>query len=607
MCHCDSMLKKLAVLSLAAAASLAAQTNWRKVGGTTFEAGLAAPATGAVAAVWFSTDGGKLYAYTLSGNTWETADFETWSRATSPAPHPNNAVAGLRAPESGRTVAAPGGIVYALGTNIFRSEDNGRTWVNLTGFKGQSVIGAGQNDLAVSPRDSQFIVVANAWGVWSSHDGGLSWSGLNDNLPNLGISEIQSVGNGIKAALFGLGNSRLAPAAVNWEPLGGNPDYSAVSKALNATITAMAVAGDTAYAGSNDGRIWVSLDKQANWTISPNQAGGPIERIFADPTAANVAFVASSGRNRSILRTINSGQFWDDITGALGENPAHGITADRAAGAIYVATDRGVFLARADLNALGAVSTWTAISGLPEAIARDVKLAGTHLFAAIDGYGLYSTSTPSLTGTARLVSAADLNERPAAPGALFSLVGSKIQSAHAGDLNIPVLASADEESQIQVPFEATGTQLSVSLVSAASSKTMTVPLRAVSPAIFLDRNEAPILMDADTGLMLEAKLSLHPHEKIQLLATGLGKTTPNWPTAVPAPAENPPSVAASVQVFLSGRPIDVTRATLAPGYVGLYLIEMELPSILDAGSAELYLSADGVESNHVRVYLAARN
>jgi uncharacterized protein (TIGR03437 family) len=601
------MLKKLAVSLLAATVSLAAQTNWRKVGGTTFEAGLAAPATGAVASVWFSPDGGKLYAHTISGNTWETADFETWSKAVAPSPHPNNAVAGLRAPESARGIAGPGGILYALGANLLRSEDNGRTWVNLTGYRGQSVIGVGQNDLAVNPRDPQFVVVANAWGVWSSHDGGMSWLGLNDNLPNLSISEIQSVGNGIRATLFGLGNSLLAPATATWEPLGGGPDYSAISKTLSAAITAVAVVGDTAYAGSNDGRIWVSRDRQATWTVSPNQAGGAIERIFADPTAANIAFVASSGTSRSILRTINSGQFWDDITGVLSENPAHGVAADRATGAIYVATDRGVFLARADLNALGTVSTWTALSGLPDTAARDVKLAGTHLFAATEGYGLYSASTPLLTGTVRLVSAADLNERPAAPGALFSLVGGKIQSARAGDLNVPVLASADEESQIQVPFEATGAQLSLSLVGAASSRTMTLPLRAVSPAIFLNRNETPILMDADTGLMLEPKLSLRPHSRIQLLATGLGKTTPNWPTAVPAPAENPPAVAASVQVFLGGRPIDVTRATLAPGYVGLYLIEVELPSILDAGAAELYLSVDAVESNHVRVYLASAN
>jgi uncharacterized protein (TIGR03437 family) len=601
------MLKRLAVLFLAAAASLAAQTNWRKVGGSSFEASLAGPATGPVVSVWFSQDGGKLFVRSLSGNTWETADFETWSRAAAPSPHPNNAVSGMRAPESARVIGAPGGMLYALGANLFRSEDNGATWINLTGYRGQAVIGAGQNDLAVNGRDPQFIVVANAWGVWASHDAGLSWSGLNENLPNLSISEIRSVGNGVIANLFGLGESRLAAGGTTWEPLGGAPDYSAASRVLNATVTALATAGDTAFAGSSDGRLWTSRDKQATWTLSPSQAGGPIERISVDPAAPNMALVASSGRTRSILRTINYGQFWDDITASLSENPAHGIAADRVAGAIYVATDRGVYLARADLNALGSVSAWTAVNGLPDAPVRDVKVAGPHLFAALDGYGLYSASTPMLTGTMRLVSAADSAERAGAPGALFSLMGGKIQSAKAGDLNVPVLASANEESQIQVPFEATGTELRLLLSSQAASTTMTLPLKAVSPAIFLDRNEAPVLMDADSGLMLESKLALHPRARIQLLATGLGRTTPNWPTAIPAPAENPPAVSASVQIFLGGRPIEVSRATLAPGYVGLYLIEMELPAILDSGAADLYLTADGVESNRVRVYLASGN
>jgi uncharacterized protein (TIGR03437 family) len=605
VCHRDSMLKKLAVLFLAATAALAAQTNWRRVGGSSFEAGLAAPATGPVVSVWFSLDGGKLFSRTLSGHTWETADLESWSRAIDPPPHPNNASAGLRAPENSRTVAGPRGTSYALGANLFRSEDNGRTWINLTGYRGQSVIGAGQNDLAVSPADPRFIVVANAWGVWASHDSGLTWSGLNEQLPNLAISEIQSIGNGVKATLGGLGDSRLTPGATTWEPLGGGPDYASLSKALSATITALTSSGDTAYAGSIDGRIWVSRDKQVSWVQSPNQAGGSVERIYVDPAAPNAAFVASAGRTRSVLRTINYGQFWDDITGSLTENPAHGVAADRSANAIYVATDRGVFLARADLNALGSVSTWAALNGLPDAPARDVKLSGTNIYAAIDGFGLYAASAPLLTGTMKMVSSADLNDRPAAPGALFSLVGGKVQSAKAGSLDVPVLASANEESQIQVPFEATGTQFSVSLRTAATSTVMTVPLRSVSPAIFLDRNETPILMDADTGLTLESKLSLQPRQKIQLLATGLGRTTPAWPTAVPAPGENPPAVTAAVQVFLGGRPIEVTRATLAPNYVGLYLIEIELPAILDAGAADLYLAADGVESNKVRVYLTS--
>jgi uncharacterized protein (TIGR03437 family) len=582
-----------------------AQTNWHRVGGTTFDAGLASPATGPVASVWYSPDGGKLYARAVSGTVWETSDLENWSVATAPAAHPASSPSPARAPESGRTITASNGTIYALGANLFRSDDGGQNWTNLTAFNGRAVIGMGQNDLAVSPRDPQTIVVANAWGVWASHDGGLSWIGLNDNLPNLSISEIVSAGSGVKALVAGLGYSHLAPGAATWEPLGGGPDYSNLSTVLGATITAYASAGDTAYAGSSDGRIWISLDHSATWNLSSNTAGGPIERIFADPAAPNVAFIASSGKTRSVLRTINSGQFWDDITGSLNDNPAHGIAADRSpgaiAGAIYVATDRGVFLARADLNALGTVSPWKSLNGLPDAPARDVKLAGTRVFAAVDGYGVYTASAPLLTGTLRLVSSADMTERPAAPGALFSVVGGKIQSASAGDLAFPVLAAGDRESQIQVPFEATGSQLNVTV----DSTRLTLPLKAVSPAIFLDHDDAPMILDADTGLTIDAKTSLRPGSRIQILATGLGKTTPNWPTATPAPTENPPAVAATVEAFLGGRSIEVTRATLAPGYVGLYLVEMELPAILDAGAADLYLTGGGAESNRVRVYLSA--
>jgi uncharacterized protein (TIGR03437 family) len=47
----------------------------------------------------------------------------------------------------------------------------------------------------------------------------------------------------------------------------------------------------------------------------------------------------------------------------------------------------------------------------------------------------------------------------------------------------------------------------------------------------------------------------------------------------------------------------VTRATLAPGYVGFYLIEVQLPKLVNSGPAELYLDVDGQPSNRVRVYI----
>ena len=78
---------------------------------------------------------------------------------------------------------------------------------------------------------------------------------------------------------------------------------------------------------------------------------------------------------------------------------------------------------------------------------------------------------------------------------------------------------------------------------------------------------------------------------------------PEWPTGLAAPLENPPQVAANVRVLLDGSVVETTRATLAPGYIGYYLIEAKLPDVVNTGAAELSISAGSSESNRVRVYL----
>src|SRR5215470_243002 len=75
---------------LAAGLPVLAQTSpeWRTIGGPSVDLRLAAPATGPMARVWFSADGGLLYARTVSGNLFQTADFETWSAAGTVAEPP---------------------------------------------------------------------------------------------------------------------------------------------------------------------------------------------------------------------------------------------------------------------------------------------------------------------------------------------------------------------------------------------------------------------------------------------------------------------------------------------------------------------------------------
>jgi uncharacterized protein (TIGR03437 family) len=91
--------------------------------------------------------------------------------------------------------------------------------------------------------------------------------------------------------------------------------------------------------------------------------------------------------------------------------------------------------------------------------------------------------------------------------------------------------------------------------------------------------------------------------RLQILATGLGAVKPDWPAGLAAPLENPPSVVAAVHVYLDRAPLEVTRAILAPGYIGFYLVEVQLPEMVNTGAGELYIEAGGQESNRVRVWL----
>ena len=88
MCHSATGRKVLAAaMSLCIVAPAYAQTpmEWRRIGNSAFEAGLAGIATGPVSRVWFSPDGGTLYAQTRSGKLWQTNDFQAWQPAATSA------------------------------------------------------------------------------------------------------------------------------------------------------------------------------------------------------------------------------------------------------------------------------------------------------------------------------------------------------------------------------------------------------------------------------------------------------------------------------------------------------------------------------------------
>lgn len=622
----------LFVTGIQASRAQIARADWRRIGNSAMDLSLAAAATGPVDRVWFSDDGVRLYVRTASGLVYATTDLEKWANVPADAATPPRApeVTAARMPERGARLRAAAGSpkLYGFGAFVYRSDDGGVTWNNLTGFKDASLIGGPIRDIAISPRNPEELVVAAGTGVWRSADGGLSWSGVNQGLPNLPVRRILDTPANTRGVVIEV-NEPSGPAVLEWIPgekQAWRPSADAgdareselrrtLSAALGAQITAVAEAGDYIYGGSADGRLWASNDRGKSWRANPDQVVTPVERIVVDARDPRLALVALGSRPSAapagaraphVLRTVNGGAFWDDLTANLPDSGVWGIAADRASGAVYVATDRGLLMTISDLNNPAPANPWfTAGEGLPAASVVDVRLdaGGNQLYVAVDGYGIYATPAPHRARSPRVVSAADLTDRAAAPGALLTVLGANVREARAGTTAAPVLAAANLKSEIQVPFNASGSSISLAIEAANGAMTFGVPLQPASPAIFVDRDGSPMLLDGDSGVMLDAMNPAHSNSRIQLLATGLGRVDPDWPTGVAAPVENPPRVAAEVRAYLDRTPVEVTRAVLAPGYIGFYLVEIELPKLVNYGPAELYLEVNGQPSNRVRVYI----
>ncbi len=609
---------------LAPAPALAA--DWRHIGNFTVELGLAGPASGPVLRVWYGT-GGTLFAQTEAGRVLQTPDLENWQRTTTAAPPTIANAKAQTLPEAGaqtRALAGDNNRVYAFGNFVYRSEDGGAHWENMTIYRGASVVGT-VVDLAIAPGNNEEIVTAGAAGVFRSVDGGRSWSGLNQGLPNLPATRLLDLPAGDQGARIALRNDVAAdwPPGVKdaWLPA-SNADLVdetqlrvALSSLRGVNVTALAIAGDFIYTGMQNGDVSVSANRGLSWQTFSSAGSGPVERFWVDAQDPRVGLAAlgaapddpfRTSAPAHVLHTVNGGAFWDNFTANLPDVAAHGVAADRASGVLYAATDTGVYMAYADLNALGSVETWTAVPGLPDGAAMDVKLdaQANQLWAALDGYGVYSTLAPHRLRDPSVVSAADMIARAVAPGSLVSVLGAQVDNVRASGLLAPVLAASVSESQIQIPFEARGDTLSLAASFAGNGVNLpSLPLASTAPVIFVARDGSPMLLDAEKGVMLDAATTAHTGTRIQILATGLGRVTPAWPTGVPAPLENAPRVAGKVSVYLDRAPVEVTRAELAPGYVGFYLIEITVPKISNYGPAELYLDVDGNASNRVRVYI----
>jgi len=145
-------------------------------------------------------------------------------------------------------------------------------------------------------------------------------------------------------------------------------------------------------------------------------------------------------------------------------------------------------------------------------------------------------------------------------------------------------------------------QMKVTLGEGIFSNVLTVPLSNYVPAFLMYVSGNLLISDArdnNTGALITTTNPATGGEVLQLYCNGLGPVSPQPnPSNSPAPAANLAYTTSPVTVSIGGKnaPVYSGYAFLAPPFVGLYQVDVTVPSGLTAGNQPITVSVAGKTS-----------
>ena len=210
-----------------------------------------------------------------------------------------------------------------------------------------------------------------------------------------------------------------------------------------------------------------------------------------------------------------------------------------------------------------------------------------------------------------------------APGSIVSIFGVALASTTAGAAALPLPAelggsrveldgvpmplffSSVGQVNAQIPFELApnATVFGTVRVDGIRSQPFQVPLSAFNPALFSLSEDGlgPGAILHANGALVSADNAAQAGETVLLFGTGLGTVT-NPPDTGQAASANPLSKTMTTPtVTIGGREAPVEFSGLAPNFVGLYQVNVVIPSGLPPGEHPVQLTIGGVSGNAVTI------
>lgn len=232
----------------------------------------------------------------------------------------------------------------------------------------------------------------------------------------------------------------------------------------------------------------------------------------------------------------------------------------------------------------------------------------------IQAFSLTITGTPITTPTftsAGIVNSASGVGGVIAPGELVSIFGLALGpqtgvQANASNMGttlggttvtingtaVPILYSSYYQVNIQVPYSITSGTAQLQVQGpGGSAGTLAIDVLSSAVGLFTAQTNGrgPVLAVNQNGTVNSASNPAPAGSYISLYASGLGGVTPAVATGTVTPSKPLSTVNVPVTVVIGGLSAPVTFAGLAPGYVGLYQINAQVPSTTPSGLVRVFV------------------
>ncbi len=222
-----------------------------------------------------------------------------------------------------------------------------------------------------------------------------------------------------------------------------------------------------------------------------------------------------------------------------------------------------------------------------------------------------------------VVSSADFAS-PAAPGGLITIFGTALSPTNQATSEIPLPTAlaqscltvngqpmplifvSSTQVNAQMPFQEVGDVVMVVHTPGGTSPNFNMVVQQNAPAVFISGaagplTDLPIVIRQATNLLVTSSNPVHMGDNLTLYTTGLGTVSPVVGNGLPGPFSPLAQAVTQPTVTLGGSNMNVGYAGLAPGEVGVYQINVTVPTDAPQGLSVPLTISQGAGSQTINV------